>query len=204
MDAVFAPAAAVAVVVGLVLELRLFAPGRAARTREAIAWSIGWFLLAIAVAAGIGLTGGPSGEWTIVYLIERSLSLDNVFLFSLLLAYFLVPSELRGRVIVIGIVGALVLRGVAIAGGLALIEAVEAIVYVFGILLVYVAYRALRGAEEQSDPSANPVDLTRVAGSAAPAPRTRSTWPGAGRASQDAWRSRPRTSPSSGTRASGR
>ena len=153
----FAPAAAVAVVVGLILELRLFAPRRAPRTREAIAWSIGWFLLAIAVAAGIGLTGGPSGEWTVVYLIERSLSLDNVFLFSLLLAYFLVPSELRGRVIVIGIVGALVLRGVAIAGGLALIEAVEAVVYVFGILLVYVAYRALRGSEGQSDPSANPI-----------------------------------------------
>jgi tellurite resistance protein TerC len=157
VDAVFAPAAAVAVLVGLVLELRLFAPGHAPRTREAIAWSIGWFVLAIAVAAGIGLTGGPSGEWTIVYLIERSLSLDNVFLFSLLLAYFLVPSELRGRVIVIGIAGALVLRGVAIAGGLALIDAVEAVVYAFGVLLVYVAYRALRGAEEQSDPSANPI-----------------------------------------------
>jgi tellurite resistance protein TerC len=157
VEVALAPGAAVAVVAGLALELRLFAPGRVPRTREAIAWSIGWFLLAIAVAAGIGLTGGPSGEWTIVYLIERSLSLDNVFLFSLLLAYFLVPSELRGRVIVIGIVGALVLRGVAIAGGLALIDAVEAVVYVFGIMLVYVAYRALRGAEEQSDPSANPV-----------------------------------------------
>ena len=64
---------------------------------------------------GIALTGGPTGEWTTVYLIERSLSLDNVFLFSLLLAYFLVPPDLRGRVIVIGIAGALVLRAVAIA-----------------------------------------------------------------------------------------
>jgi tellurite resistance protein TerC len=157
VEAAFALAAAVAVVVGLLLELRLFAPGREPRTREAIAWSTGWFVLAIAVAVGIGTTGGPSGEWTIVYLIERSLSLDNVFLFSLLLAYFLVPAELRGPVIVIGIVGALALRGLAIAGGLALIDAVEAAVYVFGVLLVYVAYRALRGANEQSDPSSNPV-----------------------------------------------
>jgi tellurite resistance protein TerC len=100
---------------------------------------------------------GPAGEWTTVYLIERSLSLDNVFLFSLLLAYFLVPQELQRRVIVIGIAGALLVRGVAIAGGLALIESVEAVIYVFGVLLLYVAYRAFRGAAEQSDPSANPV-----------------------------------------------
>jgi len=89
-------------------------------------------------------------------LIERSLSLDNVFLFSLLLVYFLVPPELRSRVIVIGIAGALLLRAVAIAGGLALIESVEAVVYAFGVLLLYIAYRAFRGANEQSDPSAHP------------------------------------------------
>jgi predicted tellurium resistance membrane protein TerC len=68
-----------------------------------------------------------------------------------------VPPELRGRVIPIGITGALVLRAVAIAAGLALIETVEAVVYAFGVLLVYVAYRAFRGAAEKSDPSANPV-----------------------------------------------
>jgi tellurite resistance protein TerC len=157
VEVAFAPAAAAAVVAGLGVELRLFAPGRQPRRGEAILWSTGWLLLAVAVAVAIALSGGPAGEWTTVYLIERSLSLDNVFLFSLLLAYFLVPAELRGRVIVIGIAGALLLRGVAIAGGLALIESVEAVVYVFGALLLYVAYRALRGAAKESDPSANPV-----------------------------------------------
>jgi tellurite resistance protein TerC len=103
------------------------------------------------------VAGGPVGEWTTVYLIERSLSLDNVFLFSLLLAYFLVPPELRGRVIVVGIAGALLLRGVAIVAGVALIETLEAVVYVFGLLLLYVAYRALRGAPEAADPQANPL-----------------------------------------------
>jgi TerC family integral membrane protein len=157
VELALAPAAAAAVLAGLGVELRLFAPGRAPRRGEAIVWSTGWFLLAVAVAAGIALRGGPTGEWTTVYLIERSLSLDNVFLFSLLLAYFLVPPELRGRVIVLGIAGALLLRGVAIAAGLALIESLGAVVYVFGILLLYVAYRAFRGAGEESDPSANPV-----------------------------------------------
>ena len=157
MEVALAPAAAALVLAGLGVELRLFAPGREPRRLEAIAWSVGWLLLAVAVAAAIALSGGPAGEWTTVYLIERSLSLDNVFLFSLLLVYFLVPPELRGQVIVIGIAGALLLRAIAIAAGVALIESVEAVVYVFGALLLYVAYRAFRGAPEQSDPSANPV-----------------------------------------------
>ena len=157
MEVALAPAAAALVLAGLGVELRLFSPGREPRRLEAIAWSVGWLLLAVAVAAAIALSGGPAGEWTTVYLIERSLSLDNVFLFSLLLVYFLVPPELRGQVIVIGIAGALLLRAIAIAAGVALIESVEAVVYVFGALLLYVAYRAFRGAPEQSDPSANPV-----------------------------------------------
>ena len=81
MEAALAPAAAVA---GLVAELRLFSPSRGGPARGAILWAIGW-LLAVAVAVAIALSGGPAGEWTTVYLIERSLSLDNVFLFSLLL-----------------------------------------------------------------------------------------------------------------------
>jgi tellurite resistance protein TerC len=155
MDLVLAPVTAAAVVAGLGVESRLFAPRGMAGRGEAIAWSAAWLLLAVAVAVAIAATGGPAGEWTTVYLIERSLSLDNVFLFSLLLAYFVVPPELRGRVIVIGIVGALVLRAVAIVAGVALVQTLEAVVYVFGALLLYVAYRAFRGAPEESDPSAN-------------------------------------------------
>jgi tellurite resistance protein TerC len=125
--------------------------------RLAVVWSLGWVVLAAAVAFAITVNGGPSGEWTTVYLIERSLSLDNVFLISLLLTYFVVPAELRGRLVLIGIALALVLRGLAIAGGLALIERVESVVYLFGALLLYVAYRALPGTDEESDPAASPV-----------------------------------------------
>ena len=107
------------------------------------------------MAAAIAVAGGPAGEWTTVYLIERSLSLDNVFLFTLLLAYFGVPAELRERVVIVGIVGALALRAVAIIVGVTLVEAVEAVVYVFGGLLLYVAYRAFRGADEEADPADN-------------------------------------------------
>jgi tellurite resistance protein TerC len=144
------------VVVALAVELRLFAPGRRPTEREAVAWSVGWLALAAAVAAGLAVASGPVGEWSTVYLIERSLSLDNVFLFSLLLAYFLVPPELRQRVLAIGIVGALVLRGIAIVAGLAVIERAEVVVYVFGGLLLFVAYRSFRGAGGESDPAGNP------------------------------------------------
>jgi tellurite resistance protein TerC len=110
MEILFAAAAAVVVAVALALELRFFAPQRAPGRREAIVWASGWLLFALTVAAVIALTDGPAGgDWTTVYLIERSLSLDNVFLFSLLLVYFLVPPELRGRAIAIGIIGALLL-----------------------------------------------------------------------------------------------
>ncbi len=157
MELVIVAVGVAAVLVGLAVEQRFFARGRAARRGEAIAWSIGWLALALLTAGVIAIAGGPAGAWTTVYLIERSLSLDNVFLFSLLLVYFAVPSELRGRVIMIGIIGALALRGLAIVAGLALVEAVEAVVYVFGGLLLYVAYRALRGRPEPIDPSKNRV-----------------------------------------------
>jgi tellurite resistance protein TerC len=157
VESLLVAAGAATVVVGLAVEQRFFARGRTAGQREAIVWSIGWLALASVFAGGVALAGGPVGAWTTVYLIERSLSLDNVFLFSLLLTYFRVPPELRGRVIAIGIAGALVLRGLAIVAGLALVEAVEAVVFVFGALLLYVAYRALRGGAEATDPSENRV-----------------------------------------------
>jgi tellurite resistance protein TerC len=156
VELAFTLAAAAAVLVGLFLELRLFAPGREPHRGEAIAWSIGWLVLAFGIAAGIAIAGGPAGEWTTVYLIERSLSLDNVFLFTLLIAYFAVPAELRGTVVLIGIGGALVLRGAAIVGGLAILEAVHWVVYVFGALLLLVAYRTFRGQADETDPAANP------------------------------------------------
>ena len=78
LELAFAPTAAVALVAGLAVELRLFAPGRVPGRREAIVWSAGWLLLALAVAVGIALAGGPAGEWTTVYLIERSLARQRV------------------------------------------------------------------------------------------------------------------------------
>ena len=155
MEIVFALAAAVVVAVALSLELRFFAPQRAPGKGEAIVWAAGWLLLALAVAAGIALADGPAGEWTTVYLIERSLSLDNLFVFILLFAYFAVPYELRARLLFWGIVFALILRGIAIAGGIALIDQFHFVLYVLGVLLIVLAARIWRGVEENVDPDRN-------------------------------------------------
>jgi tellurite resistance protein TerC len=90
-----------------------------------------------------------------VYFIERSLSLDNLFVFILLFSYFGVPVEHRARLLFWGIVAALVLRGLAILGGVALIEQFHVVIYVLGVLLLVLAYRILRGVEEGVDPDNN-------------------------------------------------
>ena len=146
-----------ALVVLLLIDLRFFARGREPSFREGAIWSIGWLVLSLAAALVVwGFDGGDSAFlYTTVYLIERSLSLDNLFVFILLFAYFGVPTELRARLLFWGIVFALVLRGLAILGGIALIEQFHFVLYVLGILLLVLAVRIWRGVEENVDPDKN-------------------------------------------------
>jgi tellurite resistance protein TerC len=148
----------VALLVFLWVDLHFFARGREPSFREGVIWSIGW--LVISLVAGVVLLvaegGSQATEYTTVYLIERSLSLDNLFVFLLLFTYFGVPVELRARLLFFGIVFALVLRGLAIVGGLAIIERFEFIIYVLGALLILLAIRILRGVSENVDPDKNP------------------------------------------------
>jgi tellurite resistance protein TerC len=117
------------VLVGLlVVDLRFFARGREPGFREAAWWSVGWLVLGLAMAFPVYLLTGLSEDaitYTTVYLIERSLSLDNLFVFLLLFAYFGVPYEYRARLLFFGIVAALALRGVFILAGTELIPRSE-------------------------------------------------------------------------------
>ena len=139
------------------LDLHFFARGREPSFREGLKWSIGW--LAISLVAAVVLLvledENTAIEYTTVYLIERSLSLDNLFVFILLFAYFGTPVELRARMLFFGIVFALVLRGAAILGGVALIEQFDWVLYVLGVLLIALAYRIWRGVAENVDPEQN-------------------------------------------------
>ncbi len=148
----------VILVVLLLVDLKLFARGREPAFREGVIWSIGWLVLSLAMALVVWVvTGIPQDAvlYTTVYLIERSLSLDNLFVFILLFSYFGVPTEYRARLLFWGIVAALALRGLAIFGGVALIEQFHFVIYVLGVLLLVLAYRILQGVDENVDPDKN-------------------------------------------------
>ena len=146
-----------ALVVLLAIDLRFFARGREATFQESVTWSIGWLVLGLGVTAIVlALNGSEDAvNYVTVYLIERSLSLDNLFVFILLFAYFGVPHQYRARLIFWGIIAALALRGLAILGGTALIEQFNAVLYFLGVLLLVLAYRIYKGVGENVDPDRN-------------------------------------------------
>ncbi|HEX2070715.1 MAG TPA: TerC/Alx family metal homeostasis membrane protein [Thermoleophilaceae bacterium] len=150
-------ALAVALLVFLWLDLHFFARGREPNFKEAVWWSVGWLVLSLAAALVVWvLEGGEDAVlYTTVYLIERSLSLDNLFVFLLLFAYFGVPYEQRGRLLFWGIVAALVLRGLFILVGIALIEQFHFVIYLLGVALLVLAYRIFRGVDDNVDPDRN-------------------------------------------------
>ncbi|HXU45284.1 MAG TPA: TerC family protein [Thermoanaerobaculia bacterium] len=129
--------------------------------REAIVWSIVWTLLALAFNAWIYLRFGraPGLEFLTAYIIERSLSFDNLFVFIVIFNYFAVPAELHHRVLFWGILGALVARGLFIGLGAALLSRFEWLVYLFGAFLAYTGFKVLRDQETRVHPEKNPVLL---------------------------------------------
>src|SRR3954454_5586883 len=148
-----------ALVAFLWIDLKLFARDREPSFREGVLWSVGWLALRLVEAVVIlPLRGGEDAvEYLTVYLVERSLSLDNLFVFLMLFAYFAIPQQQRPRLLFWGIVAALVMRGLAILGGVALIEQFHFVVYVLGATLLVLAWKIFRSSDEEPDPSRNPV-----------------------------------------------
>ena len=101
--------------------------------------------------------GQAAGEYLAGYLIEKSLSVDNVFVWAVILSYFAVPAQFQFRVLFWGIFGALILRAVFIFAGVALIERFDWILYVFGAFLVFTAFRIARHQDVEVHPEDNPV-----------------------------------------------
>jgi tellurite resistance protein TerC len=120
---------------------------------------------AIWITIGLGFTlvilswqGGPAaGEYLAGYLIEKSLSIDNVFVWAVILNYFAVPAAYQYRVLFWGIFGALVLRAIFIFAGVALIENFDWVLYIFGAFLIFTAFRIARHDNAEIHPEDNPV-----------------------------------------------
>lgn len=145
----------------LALDLGVF--NRKAHTvsvREAGTWTAVWVSLALLFNVGLYFIYGPQVglEFLTGYLIEYSLSVDNIFVFVLIFSAFAVPSQYQHRVLFWGILGALVMRGVLIAVGAALIENFHWIIYVFGAFLVFVGIRMFFSSEDETvDLEKNPL-----------------------------------------------
>ena len=139
------------------LDLHFFARGREPSFKEAVLWSIGWLVLSLAAAIPVLLLEGSDDAvlYTTVYLIERSLSLDNLFVFILLFSYFGIPYERRPGLLFWGIVAALAMRGVFILAGVTLIEQFHVVLYLLGAALLLLAYRIFRGVGSNVDPDKN-------------------------------------------------
>jgi tellurite resistance protein TerC len=143
----------------LVVELRVHRPGRAQRFGEALGWSALYVLLAAIFAVIIYFWQGHqiALEFVTGYVLELSLSVDNLFVFLLIFNYFAVPEELQHRVLFWGVVSALVMRGVFIGTGVGLLHRFHWLLYLFGALLIYSGVRIGLTGEHKVDPRANPL-----------------------------------------------
>jgi len=141
------------VVAALALDLR--GHGAAApSTRTALVWSIVWIAIGVAFAGVLAVfdSHAHASEYLAGFLIEKSLSLDNLFVFAVLFSFFGVPAGQRNRVLLYGVAGAIVLRTGFILVGAAALDTFHATTYVLGALLAVTAVRIARQREEQIDP----------------------------------------------------
>lgn len=148
------------VLVMLALDLGVFhRQAHAVGLREALGWSIFWITLALVFNLGIYLYAGaqPALEFLAGYLIEKSLSVDNIFVFLVIFSYFAVPAAYQHRVLFYGILGALIMRAVFILLGAAMLEAFHWTIYVFGAILLITAVKLLVHRHEEVHPERNPV-----------------------------------------------
>jgi tellurite resistance protein TerC len=146
------------VVLMLILDLKVFhRQAHEVRVREALAWTVVWIALALAFNAGIYVQYGsePALSFLTGYLIEKALSVDNLFVFLVVFSYFAVPPALQHRVLFWGILGAMVMRAVFIVAGAALLQHFHWVLYVFGGFLVITGAKLLRSGDEEAHPEEN-------------------------------------------------
>jgi tellurite resistance protein TerC len=127
--------------------------------KEAATTSAVWIALGLSFGLAIWAYGGgqAAGEYYAGYVIEKALSVENIFVFALILGYFNVPAKYQHRVLFYGVLGALVLRAVFIAAGAQLLERFHWMIYIFGAFLVFTAIKMLRHSDKKMDVGKNPL-----------------------------------------------
>ncbi|MEH6624674.1 MULTISPECIES: TerC family protein [Dietzia] len=140
----------------LMLAIDLFAHRKAhvIGVREAAMWSAIWIALGVGFGAIVWAVWGADfgQQYFAGYLIEKSLAVDNVFVWAIIFAHFAVPAQFQHRVLFLGVLGALVFRGIFIAGGALLIQNFSWILYIFAAFLLYTGFRMIRQRDEHLNP----------------------------------------------------
>lgn len=127
--------------------------------KEALTWSVIWIGVALLFNAGVLILAGPGKglEFFTGYLLEKSLSVDNLFVFLLIFTYFQVPAKYHHKILFWGILGAIFTRALFIFIGVALIERFHWVLYIMGAILIFSGLKFLSGKDEKMEPEKNPV-----------------------------------------------
>lgn len=148
------------ILVMLALDLGVFhRKSHEVKIKEALIWSAVWISLALLFNYGIYVFMGKEKaiEFLTGYVIEKSLSIDNLFVFIMLFTYFNVEAKYQHKILFWGILGALVMRAIFIFSGVALINKFHWIIYVFGVILIYTGFKMLFHKDEKIEPDKNPL-----------------------------------------------
>jgi len=129
------------------------------KVKEAVLWTIFWIVLSLMFNLGIYFYAGYHKAllFFTAYLVEKSLSMDNIFVFLMLFTYFKVHPMYQHKVLFWGVLGALIMRAIFIFAGIALIEKFDWILYIFGAFLIYTGYKMMKEKDKEIHPEKNPV-----------------------------------------------
>ncbi len=151
----------VIVVVALAVDLLAHRNDHVIKFKEAAWWSVGWVALAVAFGVLVTLFVEPAAgtsesagiQYYTAWLLEKSLSVDNLFVFALIFAYFKVPAKYQHRVLFFGVIGALVFRAIFLALGVQIVERFSPVLFLFAAILLYSAWKLIKGEDDDYDPS---------------------------------------------------
>ena len=150
----------IAVIFLLALDLYFFnRQPRSINIKEALLWCLFWISLALLFNLGIFITRGPHDGLNFLagYLVEESLSIDNLFVFLVIFNYFKVPTQFTHRVLFFGILGAIIFRTIFIVSGIVLISYFHWLLYLLGAFLIFTGFKLAFGKDKEVDPDSNPI-----------------------------------------------
>lgn len=151
----------IVILIALTIDLRLHSTKEKPNISHAIFWSVLWTILAFAFNLWIYTQHGKESALNFLtsYIVERALSVDNLFVFLLVFKSFSIPPRLRHKVLFWGVLGAIIMRALFITGGIALVSYFSFILYLFGLFLIFTGFKLAFYGDEKFNPEKNPIIL---------------------------------------------